>query len=197
MSVSNRRGSVPFDVYTPQHSFGYHPGPHTIQGLPLMAQGQYQPQMQPTMPGMVAHRHTSSLTTPPTTGGALPGSPFPPHIDQGMLTVPGVGHNGGSRDRARRSNPRDHPYQHSDARRPSWTRDSIGQMSVATSPFDPSLVALSSQTRLDDSGSATSPGADSDFYLSSIPNTPADTTGTTPEDKATLVRAHGFRLCLT
>ena len=74
----------------------------------------------------------------------------------------------------------------------------MGNTHFVGSPGDPSLVASSSQTRLDDPESATSPGADSDFTLSSFPNTPADTTGAMSEglDEDTLVRTHGFRLCL-
>ena len=63
------------------------------------------------------------------------------------------------------------------------------------SPGDPSLVTSSSQTRLDDLESATSPGADSDSNQSSFSNTPADTTGATAGDldEDSLVRAHRFR----
>jgi hypothetical protein len=68
-------------------------------------------------------------------------------------------------------------------------------MHTAGSPVDPSPVASSSQIRLEDSGSATSPGADSDLYYST-PNTPADTSGARPEglDWGAQVRTRGMRL---
>ena len=71
-------------------------------------------------------------------------------------------------------------------------------MHVVGSLIDPSQVASSSQTRLEDSESATSPGADSDYYHSSPPDTPADTTGAMSEElsEEALVRVHDMRLRL-
>lgn len=68
-------------------------------------------------------------------------------------------------------------------------------MRATGSPIDP--VASTSQARLDDSESATSPGAESDLYLS-FPDTPAETTGAMSEelDEAALVRTHEIHLCL-
>ena len=65
-------------------------------------------------------------------------------------------------------------------------------MQVVGSSVDLPPVASSSQIRLDDSESATSPGADSDFYHS-IPNTPADAGRVMSEefDEAAKVNIHG------
>ena len=82
--VLNRRGSVPSNVYLSQsHPVqGYLPGSQTLQGYPPMPQDQYQqPQIQPAMSDLVAHRPTPSLTIPSATGGHFPGphSASPPH----------------------------------------------------------------------------------------------------------------------
>ena len=66
-------------------------------------------------------------------------------------------------------------------------------MHVVGSSVDLPPVASDSQIRLDDSESATSPGADSDFYHS-VPNTPADTGRAKSEgfDDAATVNTHGI-----
>lgn len=79
ISAHNRSFSVPYNVHIPQPYLapGYNPGSQTLQGLPLIAQGQYQrPQVQPTMPGLVASRPTPSLIIPPTAYGPF----LSPHL---------------------------------------------------------------------------------------------------------------------
>ena len=88
--VYNRRRSVPFDSYTPQYAFGYNEGSQTLRGLPLMPGSQYQPHIQPTMPGLVPRRPTPSLMTLQTTGGPLSGpySASPPRTPQHTRSSP-------------------------------------------------------------------------------------------------------------
>ena len=63
---------------------------------------------------------------------------LPPHIDQDTLTVPGVGYDGGGRDRAWKLPLYIRSYPHRDVRRPSWTRDSMGHTHFVGSHIDSS-----------------------------------------------------------
>ena len=95
------------------------------------------------------------------------------------MPVPG----GGGRNVAHRTSrsQRHSPYEPRDPRQTSPMWDNVGQMQGAGSPIDFSPTGSSSQIVLEGSDSATSPGAESDYYRS-FPNTPADTTGAMSEE---------------
>lgn len=107
------------------------------------------------------------------------------------LTIPDAIHGGdrGTMGRTPRPKSRMRPYQPLDARRGSWTHDTTGQLQSGGSSVGFSPVASSDESRVEDSGSATSPGTESDTYYN-IPDTPAENHGAPPEgpDEATLVR---------
>ena len=114
-------------------------------------------------------------------------TPFSPYVNQEHLTVPDTSY--GDNDRSisghtPRSNSRMRRYQRRDARDPTRSVQSAG------SSVDFSPVASGSGTRVEDSGSAASTGAESDSY-SSFHDTPADTTGAhSREFDTALVRIH-------